>query len=130
MGTSSGFSICHQKNVLVQWQRDRSLEFCDCFWAHKDQSRQKVALSSGKPVPSKFQLKIPGRQMDGEVGIAFNGKSAKNPFLAASAISSADYVPIKDVDRVGASDPMTALLVYVGVPAQRPCSSLRRGIYF
>ena len=34
--------------------------------------------------------------------------------LSTSANPSADYVPIKDGDRVGASDPMTALLIYVG----------------
>jgi Protein of unknown function (DUF3108) len=71
-------------------------------------------LSSGKPVPSKFQLKLLAGKWTDEVGIAFNGNRAKESVLAASANSSADYAPIKDVDRVGASDPMTALLVYVG----------------
>jgi hypothetical protein len=34
--------------------------------------------------------------------------------LMPIVIPSADYAPIKDIDRVGASDPMTALLVYIG----------------
>ena len=61
-------------------------------------------LSSGKPVPSKFQLKLLAGKWSDEVGIAH----------PTSANPSADYVPIKDGDRVGASDPMTALLIYVG----------------
>jgi len=71
-------------------------------------------LSSGKPVPSKFQLKLLAGKWSDEVGIAFTGNHAKESVLPNSATPSADYVPIKDGDRVGASDPMTALLVYVG----------------
>ena len=36
-------------------------------------------LSSGKPVPSKFQLKLLAGKWTDEVGIAFNGNRAKNP---------------------------------------------------
>ncbi len=71
-------------------------------------------LSSGKPVPSKFQLKLLAGKWSDEVGIVFSGNRAKESVLSTSANPSADYVPIKDRDRVGASDPMTALLVYVG----------------
>jgi hypothetical protein len=71
-------------------------------------------LSSGKPVPSKFQLKLLAGKWSDEVGIVFSGDRAKESVLSTSANPSADYVPIKDGDRVGASDPMTALLVYVG----------------
>jgi hypothetical protein len=71
-------------------------------------------LSSGKPVPSKFQLKLLAGKWSDEVGIVFTGNRAKESVLPSSASPSADYVPIKDGDRVGASDPMTALLVYVG----------------
>jgi Protein of unknown function (DUF3108) len=71
-------------------------------------------LSGGKPVPSKFQLKLLAGKWSDEVGIAFTGNRAKESVLATSATPSADYVPIKDGDRIGASDPMTALLVYVG----------------
>ena len=71
-------------------------------------------LSSGKPVPSKFQLKLLAGKWSDEVGIVFSGNRAKESVLSASVSPSADYVPIKDGDRVGASDPMTALLVYVG----------------
>jgi hypothetical protein len=71
-------------------------------------------LSSGKPVPSKFQLKLLAGKWSDEVGIVFSGNRAKESVLSTSANPSADYVPIKDGDRVGASDPMTALLVYVG----------------
>ena len=71
-------------------------------------------LSSGKPVPSKFQLKLLAGKWSDEVGIVFSGNRAKSPHYSTSANPSADYVPIKDRDRVGASDPMTALLVYVG----------------
>jgi hypothetical protein len=46
--------------------------------------------------------------------MVFRGNRAKESVLPASASPGADYVPIKDIDRVGASDPMTALLVYIG----------------
>jgi hypothetical protein len=71
-------------------------------------------LSSGKPVPSKFQLKLLAGKWSDEVGIVFSGNRAKESVLSTSANPSADYVPIKDGDRIGASDPMTALLIYVG----------------
>jgi hypothetical protein len=71
-------------------------------------------LSAGKPLPSKFQLKLLAGKWSDEVGIVFTGNRAKETVLPTSAAPSADYVPIKDGDRVGASDPMTALLVYVG----------------
>ena len=71
-------------------------------------------LSSGKPVPSKFQLKLLAGKWSDEVGIVFTSNRANESVLPSSASPSADYVPIKDGDRVGASDPMTALLVYVG----------------
>jgi uncharacterized protein DUF3108 len=71
-------------------------------------------LSGGKPTPSKFQLKLLAGKWSDEVGIVFNGNRAKETVLPTSASPSADYVPIKDSDRIGASDPMTALLVYVG----------------
>jgi hypothetical protein len=71
-------------------------------------------LSGGKPVPSKFQLKLLAGKWSDEVGIAFTGNRAKESVLPNSASPSVDYVPIKDGDRIGASDPMTALLIYVG----------------
>jgi hypothetical protein len=71
-------------------------------------------LSSGKPVPSNFQLKLLAGKWSDEVEVVFKGNRAKESVLATSASPSADYVPIKDADRIGASDPMTALLVYVG----------------
>ena len=71
-------------------------------------------LSSGKPVPSKFQLKLLAGKWSDEVGIVFTGNRAKESVLPTTASPSADYVAIKDGDRVGASDPMTALLIYVG----------------
>jgi hypothetical protein len=71
-------------------------------------------LSAGKPIPSKFQLTLLAGKWSDEVGIVFTGNRAKETVLPTSAARSADYVPIKDSDRVGASDPMTALLVYVG----------------
>src|SRR6476646_11469047 len=40
-------------------------------------------------------------------------QSSKRNRTRSSSNPNADYVPIKDADRVGASDPMTALLVYV-----------------
>jgi hypothetical protein len=71
-------------------------------------------LSNGKPVASNFQLKLLAGKWSDEIGIVFSGNRAKETVLPASASPSADYVPIKDADRIGASDPMTALLVYVG----------------
>ena len=41
-------------------------------------------------------------------------QSRKRVRTPTTASPSADYVAIKDGDRVGASDPMTALLIYVG----------------
>src|SRR6476661_1953469 len=70
-------------------------------------------LSNGKPVPSKFELKLLAGKWSDEVGIVFSRKRAKETVLPAAASPSADYVPIKDADRTGAGDPMTALLVYV-----------------
>jgi hypothetical protein len=70
-------------------------------------------LSNGKPVPSKFELKLLAGKWSDEVGIVFSRDRAKETILPAAASPSADYVPIKDADRTGASDPMTALLVYV-----------------
>ena len=81
--------------------------FLDAQGSVKAESR----LSSGKPVPSKFQLKLLAGKWSDEVGIVFTGNRAKESVLPTSASPSA---PIKDGDRVGASDPMTALLIYVG----------------
>ena len=71
-------------------------------------------LSNGKPVPSKFELKLLAGKWSDEVRIVFSRNRAKETVPPAVASPSADYVPIKDGDRVGASDPMTALLIYVG----------------
>lgn len=71
-------------------------------------------LSNGKPVASKFQLKLLAGKWSDEIGIVFSGNRAKETVLPTAASPSADYVPIKDVDRIGATDPMTALLVHVG----------------
>ena len=71
-------------------------------------------LSGGKPVPSKFQLKLLAGKWSDEIGIVFSGNRAKESVLSTAANQSADYVPIKEGDRVSAIDPMTALLIYVG----------------
>ena len=71
-------------------------------------------LSGGKPIPSKFKLKLVAGKWSDEVGIVFTGNHARESLLPSTSAPSTDYVLIKDSDRVGASDPMTALLVYVG----------------
>ena len=71
-------------------------------------------LFAGKPIPSRFELKLMAGKWSDDVGIVFTGNRARESLLPSTAAPSADYVPIKDGDRVGASDPMTALLVYVG----------------
>jgi hypothetical protein len=71
------------------------------------------ALSSGKPVASKFQLKLLAGKWSDDIGIVFSGNKAKETVVSASASPSAGYVPLRDADRVNASDPMTALFVYV-----------------
>jgi Protein of unknown function (DUF3108) len=71
-------------------------------------------LFNGKPVASKFELKLLAGKWSDQVGIVFAGNRAKESVLPAAASPSLDYVPIKDGDRIGTSDPMTALLVYVG----------------
>src|SRR5580700_3267852 len=55
-------------------------------------------LSGGKPVPSKFQLKLLAGKWSDEVGIMFSGNRAKETVLPTSAAPNADYVPIKDGD--------------------------------
>ena len=47
-------------------------------------------LSSGKPVPSKFQLKLLAGKWSDEVGIVFTGNRAKESVLPTSASPSAD----------------------------------------
>src|ERR1700720_4190018 len=56
-------------------------------------------LSSGKPVGSKFQLKLLAGKWSDEVGIVFTGNRAKESVVPTSAAPSADYVPVKDGDR-------------------------------
>src|SRR5262249_4799276 len=62
-------------------------------------------LFNGKPVPSKFQLKLLAGKWSDEVGIEFSDNHAKETVLPPYAAPGADYVPIKDRDRVNASDP-------------------------
>jgi Protein of unknown function (DUF3108) len=71
-------------------------------------------LTNGKPAASNFQLKLLAGKWSDEIGIVFSGNRAKETVLPTSSSPSPAYVPIKDADRVGASDPMTALIVYVG----------------
>jgi Protein of unknown function (DUF3108) len=71
-------------------------------------------LTNGKPAASNFQLKLLAGKWSDEIRIVFSGNRAKETVLATSSSPSPAYVPIKDADRVGASDPMTALIVYVG----------------
>ena len=59
-------------------------------------------LSNGKPVPSKFELKLLAGKWSDEVGIVFSRNRAKETVPPAVASPSADYVPIKDADRRGA----------------------------
>ena len=47
-------------------------------------------LVSGKPVPSKFQLKLLAGKWSDEVGIVFSGNRAKESVLSTSANPSAD----------------------------------------
>ncbi len=87
--------------------------FLRVFWDAQGMVSAEGRFSGGKPKPSKFDLKLLAGKWSDEVGIVFNGNRAKETVLAGPPSPNADYVPIKDADRVGASDPMTALLVYV-----------------
>lgn len=71
------------------------------------------ALAGGKPVASNFALKLLAGKWSDEVRIVFSGDKAQEYVAAARANASADLVPLTDADRVGAVDPMTALLVYI-----------------
>jgi Protein of unknown function (DUF3108) len=71
------------------------------------------ALSGGKPVASNFALKLLAGKWSDEVRIVFRGDKAKEYVAAAPANASANHVPLTDADRIGAIDPMTALLVHV-----------------
>jgi Protein of unknown function (DUF3108) len=87
--------------------------FLRVFWDAQGIVSAEGRLSGGRPKPSKFDLKLLAGKWSDEVGIVFNGNRAKETVLAVPPSPNGDYVPIKDADRVGASDPMTALLVYV-----------------
>src|SRR6201995_634373 len=87
--------------------------FLRVFWDAQGIVSAEGRLSGGRPKPSKCGLKLLAGRRSHEVGIVFNGNRAKETVLAVPQSPNADYVPIKDADRVGASDPMTALLVYV-----------------
>ena len=87
--------------------------FLRVFWDAQGMVSAQGRLSGGKPKPAKFDLELLAGKWSDEVGIVFNGNRAKETALAVPPSQNADYVPIKDADRVGASDPMTALLVYV-----------------
>lgn len=69
------------------------------------------ALAGGKPVASNFALKLLAGKWSDEVRIVFSGNKAKEYVAAAPANASANLVPLTDADRIGAIDPMTALLV-------------------
>jgi Protein of unknown function (DUF3108) len=58
-------------------------------------------LSNGKPVPSKFELKLLAGKWSDEVGIVFSRNRAKETVLPVAASPSAEYVPIKGADRTG-----------------------------
>jgi hypothetical protein len=70
------------------------------------------ALSGGKPVASNFSLKLLAGKWSDDVRIVFSGNKAKEYVAAAPA--SANHVPLTEADRIGAVDPMTALLVHIG----------------
>ena len=72
------------------------------------------ALSSGKPVASNFSLQLLAGKWSDDVRIVFSGNKAKEYVAAAPANPSADRVPLTEADRIGAVDPMTALLVHIG----------------
>ena len=46
--------------------------------------------------------------------IVFSGNKAKEYVATAPANPSANHVPLTEADRIGAVDPMTALLVHIG----------------
>ena len=110
----SGLSIS-KKIALVRWQRERAVQLPEIVFG-----RTRISRGRGSPYltesqsASKLQLKLLAGKWSDEIGIVFRGDRAKESVLPASASPSADFVPIKDIDRVGASDPMTALLVYIG----------------
>lgn len=71
------------------------------------------SLPGGKPVASNFALKLLAGKWSDEVRIVFSGGKAKEYVAAAPADLSANRVPLTDADRIGAIDPMTALLVHI-----------------
>ena len=72
------------------------------------------ALSGGKPVASNFSLRLLAGKWSDDVRIVFSGNKAKEYVAAAPANPSANHVPLTEADRIGAVDPMTALLVHIG----------------
>jgi hypothetical protein len=71
------------------------------------------ALSGGKPVASSFALKLLAGRWSDDVRIEFSGNKAKEYVAASPANPSANHVPLTEADRIGAVDPMTALLVHI-----------------
>lgn len=82
------------------------------------------ALSGGKPVASNFSLKLLAGKWSDDVRIVFSGNKAKEYVAAAPANPSANHVPLTEADRIGAVDPMTALLVHIGGTEQQPYQKL------
>jgi hypothetical protein len=71
------------------------------------------ALSGGKPVASNFTLKLVAGRWSDDVRIEFSGNKAKEYVAASPPNPSANQVPLTEADRIGAVDPMTALLVHI-----------------
>ena len=77
-------------------ERDAAIAESRRLTEQNDQLRHLLKLgciSSGKPVPSKFQLKLLAGKRTDEVGIVFAGNRAKETVLPTSVAPSAEYVP-------------------------------------
>jgi hypothetical protein len=65
--------------------------FLRLFWDAQGSVAAEGRLSNGKPVASKFQLKLLAGKWSDEIGIAFAGNRAKESVLpAAATLQSAD----------------------------------------
>jgi hypothetical protein len=78
--------------------------------AHGDVTAH-AKMARGKPLASDFTLKLLAGKWFDDVRIVFHGDKAKEYVAAAPANPDAKRVALTDADRIGAVDPMTALLV-------------------
>src|SRR6185437_12131158 len=99
---------------LSRWRRGRSPGSCGSFWMCRARSRLTGLCRAENRSPRISHLSSWTGKWSDDVRIVFSGNKAKEYVAAAPANSSANHIPLTEADRIGAVDPMTALLVHIG----------------